>query len=992
MRLLYSLLSALLFVASLSAQVKDIISDATLRSVHFIDKNEGWAVGDEGLILHTIDAGKTWERQTSTVSVTRTSLRSVAFADPFKGMAVGFDVLPFGRGTTAVVLLTTDGGLTWKRQEVAGVPGLRDVVYTSAGSWLVVGDSLAVQNGAALESSDDGLTWSPIHSHLPAASFVSAAVSKEGRIVVASSAGKVGVSQGDTIVEQPWESKSPANIACLRLQDRNGWAVGSNGFLAHSQGTSGASWTCVPTNLSCEKQLDLTAVSFQNSHVWAVGNPGSAVLHSADQGKTWKLQSTQQSLPLYGVTFVDDKLGWAVGAMGTILHTSDGGQSWKLQQRAGHRIACLMLVDQSHLVPASTITLLAADLGFYTSLLELGQQPCERDATATLASSRMLLGARKLGGVSGESWKTLSREDQLEKLVRMIRSQKPSIIVCGEGGDYSLEIGKEAFRKAATKEAYPEHITALGLEPWSCEYLWKVENRLGRTHCKFTLDVMQPGILNTPQRLAWDGWSTLCQHFTKPTARECFALVMTKDRTIDPLENLALVLNPFRTSLFGQLTLGYGGTTRRDKPEWNKELATRFEDLSKAERARRILMADANTRMNSEEEQKHYFKLLDKTFWIFTPQAQATEVLSRATHFAEQGNFGMARECYLMFLDKYWADPRAAEVTRNMLLLNGSGEVARRHTLNPLPPFAEYRYEVDKDLAPNNAVGLQNRKTVIQKRWFELHQYHDGALAAGELLNLYESTHLRDPAVQLALAANKRIKNKPEEAALAYSRLASVWSPGPWLDAAQMELWLTTREGPSPKRTITAAFLPRTLQEAVEAGQFNAPRTSKSIANMTKLPSIPLLSHGKETPKTTFNFAYDDRNLFIQVHCQDALRPDESLRFTLDVDRDYCTYYTFECDGKGKTSQRCANAPWSCNWTAKTERTGNSSSTLFTIPLVELTGELRLAKEAWAFQLARVAPGQTVECFSGTQLRPEEMGVLLFQNHGLQQTGGTGDK
>ena len=34
--------------------------DAPLHAVQFVDRVEGWAVGDEGAILHTIDAGKIW--------------------------------------------------------------------------------------------------------------------------------------------------------------------------------------------------------------------------------------------------------------------------------------------------------------------------------------------------------------------------------------------------------------------------------------------------------------------------------------------------------------------------------------------------------------------------------------------------------------------------------------------------------------------------------------------------------------------------------------------------------------------------------------------------------------------------------------------------------------------------------------------------------------------------------------------------------------------
>src|SRR6266511_6387327 len=60
--------------------------DASLHAVQFADAKEGWAVGDEGVVWHTIDGGDTWERQTTGV---RASLRSVYFLDPYRGWIAG---------------------------------------------------------------------------------------------------------------------------------------------------------------------------------------------------------------------------------------------------------------------------------------------------------------------------------------------------------------------------------------------------------------------------------------------------------------------------------------------------------------------------------------------------------------------------------------------------------------------------------------------------------------------------------------------------------------------------------------------------------------------------------------------------------------------------------------------------------------------------------------------------------------------------------------
>jgi hypothetical protein len=46
--------------------------------------------------------------------------------------------------------------------------------------------------------------------------------------------------------------------------------------------------------------------------------------------KQWQEQSSQTKNNLYSIKFVDEKIGWAVGAKGTVLHTTDGGKVWNL--------------------------------------------------------------------------------------------------------------------------------------------------------------------------------------------------------------------------------------------------------------------------------------------------------------------------------------------------------------------------------------------------------------------------------------------------------------------------------------------------------------------------------------------------------------------------------------------------------------------------------------------------------------------------------------
>src|SRR5262249_23497622 len=86
--------------------------DATLRAVQFVDGREGWAVGDEGVIWHTIDGGENWEKQATGI---RASLRSLCFLGPYVGWVAGREEQAQGAGSVGVLLFTRDGGLTWQR-------------------------------------------------------------------------------------------------------------------------------------------------------------------------------------------------------------------------------------------------------------------------------------------------------------------------------------------------------------------------------------------------------------------------------------------------------------------------------------------------------------------------------------------------------------------------------------------------------------------------------------------------------------------------------------------------------------------------------------------------------------------------------------------------------------------------------------------------------------------------------------------------------------
>src|SRR5437588_6310689 len=117
--------SALCGLAASAADLR-YFDDASLHAVHFVDANEGWAAGDEGVVWHTIDGGQNWERQPTGV---RASLRSVHFLNPYIGWIAGREERPHGEGSAGVLLFTRDGGMKWQRSANNDLTGLNRVRF-----------------------------------------------------------------------------------------------------------------------------------------------------------------------------------------------------------------------------------------------------------------------------------------------------------------------------------------------------------------------------------------------------------------------------------------------------------------------------------------------------------------------------------------------------------------------------------------------------------------------------------------------------------------------------------------------------------------------------------------------------------------------------------------------------------------------------------------------------------------------------------------------
>jgi photosystem II stability/assembly factor-like uncharacterized protein len=203
---------------------------ALLTAVSFVDAQHGWAVGHDGVIMATVDGGKTWQRQDAGHDL-ETVFLDVLFLDLDRGFAVG----AYGK-----FLSTGDGGKTWN----ASQPGKDDVHYNritrDAVGWLY----LAGESGTLLISRDNGLKWTRLDVPYEGSLYGVIALDRS-RLITYGLRGNIFVSTDSGATWEP-EAGTTKVLIMGGLQLKNGdivlAGIGGNFFIGHNGEFKFTSW------------------------------------------------------------------------------------------------------------------------------------------------------------------------------------------------------------------------------------------------------------------------------------------------------------------------------------------------------------------------------------------------------------------------------------------------------------------------------------------------------------------------------------------------------------------------------------------------------------------------------------------------------------------------------------------------------------------------------------------------------------------------------
>ena len=398
-------LHALLVVVAVAgsaaaAPVPPVYDDAALYAVTFADGNEGWAVGDEGAVWHTIDGGKTWERQKTG---TRASLRGVQFLTPYTGFIAGRQ--DRGGVSVGVLLKTTDAGLTWNELTAHDLPPLHAVQFLDEQNGTAVGEGCEAFPSGAFVTKDGGTTWAMLPGER--ATWHGLAMN---------------AARGGTLTSHRGDEAELLGGRVVRVERTRTLMPNLAGASFHAKATHGAS-------------------------VWMAGRPGSVIYFSSDNGTTWEARPTGVTAPLHALHMLSSTEGFAVGEFGAILATKDGGKTWTARRMGGQRAAVLFASANLASVPAAAIPALHAE-GYLATALSV--EPTEANLRSLGAAT-----TDSLNGDAGERNLVLAiRTWKPEVIVSDLPGMPSAFRRAGDATAYPEQLSALALAPHAAKKLY----------------------------------------------------------------------------------------------------------------------------------------------------------------------------------------------------------------------------------------------------------------------------------------------------------------------------------------------------------------------------------------------------------------------------------------------------------------------------------------------------------------------------------------------------------
>jgi photosystem II stability/assembly factor-like uncharacterized protein len=328
-------------------------SEKNLRAVYFSDAWNGWAAGDGGTLLHTVDGGKEWNPLRGSVGKNYDAQR-IFFMNENRGWMLGEMRDKTSNEASSVLMATEDGGQIW--QHIA-LPNVTSFFFVNEKNGYAVG-----RKATLLKSNDGGLQWKAVENLTPLISAGSESdslsfgfsdvyfMNKEVGWAIGNFYGRnssiVGALLMTTDSGENWQripltfqrknkttGAARGALRSVRFNDVNNGIVtgeieegGENYFITLKTRDGGESW----------EQMRVPAVGSHHSQFvdaargWTAATTvrdsstdariyDTILLRTENGGKSWETDFVARGKQVRSMFFISPNRGWAVGDQGMIL-------------------------------------------------------------------------------------------------------------------------------------------------------------------------------------------------------------------------------------------------------------------------------------------------------------------------------------------------------------------------------------------------------------------------------------------------------------------------------------------------------------------------------------------------------------------------------------------------------------------------------------------------------------------------------------------------
>ncbi|HSC76208.1 MAG TPA: YCF48-related protein [Pseudomonadales bacterium] len=288
-------------------------------------------VGERGHIAYSEDNGKTWQQADDP---TRAMLNAVFFISPEEGWAVGHDGL---------VLHSTDGGKNWAIQ----LDGLKFTRKRKAESIPLLEEKIKALNAdkdAAEKQMDDaqltsaGGTGAGADAEVDTDADAGPDLSKYEDLI-AEIDEKISALEADLEDAKAALSNTVANpLMDVWFRDaKTGFAVGAFGEFLNTQ-DGGITWTSIADRLDNEDHNHLNAITGKGDLMYIAGEAGH-IYRSDDGGLHWSLLDSPdpENGSFFAINVISGDQVFVSGLRGAMYRSVDRGHSWKQVSESLHK-------------------------------------------------------------------------------------------------------------------------------------------------------------------------------------------------------------------------------------------------------------------------------------------------------------------------------------------------------------------------------------------------------------------------------------------------------------------------------------------------------------------------------------------------------------------------------------------------------------------------------------------------------------------------------